>query len=82
MVRGLRPRPGMTGRDFVTDITNDVLRSLAGLHGLTRALEKFPDGVRAGAERGLRPVGDPPGGHDPNAHPAPVFDPARYETRK
>jgi hypothetical protein len=60
----------------------DIVRSLAEANGLGRALETFPDGVTAGVERGLRPVGDPPGGHDPNAHPAPVFDPARYEPRK
>ena len=52
---------------------------MAEQHGLKRALEMFPDGVKAAAERGLRPVGDPPGGHVPTAHPAPVFDPARYE---
>jgi hypothetical protein len=30
-------------------------------------------------ERGLRPVGNPPGGYSPIAHPAPVFDPTSFE---
>jgi hypothetical protein len=60
-------------------LSPDQLRVLVEQAGLRRALEKFPDGVKAGAERGLRSVGDPPGGYSPIAHPAPVFDPARYE---
>ena len=63
-------------------LSPDQLRLLAEQAGLKRALEKFPDGVKAGVERGLRPVGDPPGGHVPNAHPAPVFDPTLYERSK
>jgi hypothetical protein len=65
-----------------TEKTSDLVRALAEQHGLKRALELFPDAVKAGAERGLRPVGDPPRGHVPTAHPAPVFDPTRYESRK
>ena len=69
----------MTGRDFVSNIDNAVLRAMAEQHGLKRALEKFPDGVKAGAERGLRPVGSMPPGNPPLTHPAPVFNPARFE---
>ena len=77
---GLAPRND--GEEILTAPASETLRAMAELYGLERALEKFPDGVKAGAERGLRPVGDPPGGHVPNAHPAPVFDPTRYENRK
>ena len=63
-------------------LSPDHLRLLAEQAGLKRALEKFPDGVKAGAERGLRPVGDPPGGHVPNAPPAPVFNPEQVERGK
>ena len=62
--------------------TPEQLRLLCEQHGLQRALEKFSDGVKAAVERGLRPVGHPPGGHVPTAHPAPVFDPARFELDK
>ncbi|MBM3527306.1 MAG: hypothetical protein FJX62_04385 [Alphaproteobacteria bacterium] len=58
---------------------SDRLRVLAEQAGLGRALEKFPDGVKAAAERGLRPLGDHPKGYDPVAHPAPVFDPTLFE---
>ncbi len=66
----------------MSNLDEEALRLLAEQAGLKRAMDKFPDGVTAAAERGLRPVGDPPGGHVPNAHPAPVFDPTRYETRQ
>jgi hypothetical protein len=56
-----------------------AIRLLAQQAGLGRALELFPDAVKAAAERGLRPLGDPPGGASPTAHPAPVFNPTRYE---
>ncbi len=58
------------------------LRLLAEQHGLQRALKLFPEGVKAAAERGLRPLGDPPGGHVPTASPAPVFNPARFERER
>jgi hypothetical protein len=58
---------------------SEAMRALAEQQGLQRALQLFPDEVRAAAERGLRPLGDPPGGLPPIAHPAPVFDPAQYE---
>jgi hypothetical protein len=57
----------------------DRIRLLAEQAGIVRALELFPEAVNAAADRGLRPLGDPPTGHSPTAHPAPVFDPARFE---
>jgi hypothetical protein len=57
----------------------DYTRTLAEQHGLSRALEKFPDAVKAAIERGLRPVGALPAGNSPLTHPAPVFDPASFE---
>ena len=57
----------------------DFVRAMAEQHGLTRALDKFPEGVKSGAERGLRPVGAMPAGHSPITHPAPIFSPARFE---
>jgi hypothetical protein len=60
----------------------DFIRTLAEQYGLTRALEKFPDGVMAAAERGLRPVGAMPPGNSPITHPAPVFNPEQYERGK
>ena len=62
------------------DIPEHV-RMLAEQAGLERALEKFPDGVLAAAERGLRPLGDHKG-VTPTASPAPVFDPARFERNR
>ena len=59
-------------------ISAEQLRVLCEQAGLTRALKLFPDGVKAAAERGLKPVGDHPG-ISPIASPAPVFDPARFE---
>ena len=56
----------------------EPVRILAEQAGLTRALEKFSDGVVAATERGLRPLGDHKG-VTPTASPAPVFDPARFE---
>ena len=55
---------------------------MAEQHGLKRALEKFPDGVKAAAERGLRPVGAMPPGNSPITHPAPVFNPEQYRARQ
>jgi len=46
---------------------------------LFRSLKLFPDGVKAAAERGLKPLGDPPKGHVPTASPAPVFNPAAFD---
>jgi hypothetical protein len=60
----------------------ESMRRLAEQAGLAKALKLFPDGVRAAAERGLRPLGDPPKGHVPTASPAPVFNPDRFERSK
>jgi hypothetical protein len=65
----------------VSDIP-EATRVLAEQAGLAKALKLFPDGVKAAAERGLRPVGDPPNGHVPTASPAPVFNPAAFEQKK
>ena len=62
--------------------TPDLIRILAEQLGLKRALEKFPDGVKGAAERGLRPLGAMPPGNSPITHPAPVFNPEQYEHRK
>jgi hypothetical protein len=55
------------------------VRLLAEQAGLGRALKLFPDGVKAAAERGLRPLGNPPAGTSPIVSPAPIFDPARFD---
>jgi hypothetical protein len=60
----------------------EPLRLLAEQQGIARALKLFPDQVRAAAERGLRPLGDLPAGNSATTHPAPVFDPARYENKE
>jgi len=60
----------------------DITPALAELHGLKRALEKFPDGVKGAAERGLRPVGAMPAGNSPITQPAHVFNPAQFERNK
>jgi len=57
----------------------EFLQWLCEQHGLERALKPFPDGVKAAAERGLRPLGDLPPGNSPITSPAPIFDPARFE---
>ncbi len=60
----------------------DIIKPLAELHGLQRALEKFPDGVKAAAERGLRPVGAMPAGNSPITQPAHIFNPDQFERGK
>jgi hypothetical protein len=64
------------------EMNPDTIRVLAEQHGLKRALEKFPDGVKGAAERGLRPVGAMPAGNSPIINPAPVFNPEQYERGK
>ena len=64
-----------------SDISEST-RLLAEQAGLAKALKLFPDGVKAAAERGLKPLGDPPKGHVPTASPAPVFNPATFERTK
>jgi hypothetical protein len=63
-------------------LSPDQLRLLAEQAGLKRALEKFPDGVKAGAERGLRPVGAMPPDNSPITQPAHIFSPARFEPER
>jgi len=60
----------------------EVVRLLAEQQGIARALKLFPDQVGAAAERGLRPLGDLPAGNSATTHPAPVFDPARFEKER
>jgi len=60
----------------------DFIPALAELHGLQRAFEKFPDGVKAAAERGLRPVGAMPAGNSPITQPAHIFNPGQFERGK
>ena len=59
--------------------TPDALRLLAEQHGLAKALKLYPEGVKAAAERGLRPLGALPKGTTSISSPAPVFNPARFE---
>jgi hypothetical protein len=61
---------------------SEAVRLLAEQAGLEKALKLFPDGVKAAAERGTKPLGDPPKGHVPTASPAPVFNPAAFESKK
>ena len=57
----------------------ETVRLLAEQHGLSKALKLFPDGVKAAAERGLKPLGELPKGTTSISSPAPIFDPARFE---
>ena len=59
--------------------TPDAVRLLAEQHGLAKALELYPDGIRAAAERGLKPLGALPKGTTPISSPAPIFNPVRFE---
>jgi len=61
---------------------SEAVRLLAEQAGLEKALKLFPDGVKAAAERGTKPLGDPPKGHVPTASPAPVFNPAAFGGKK
>jgi len=42
----------------------------------------FPDGVKAAAERGLKPLGELPKGTTSINSPAPIFNPARFVSEK
>jgi hypothetical protein len=55
------------------------VRLAAEQQGLQRALELFPDMVKAAYERGTAPLGAFPKGTPPLIGPAPVFDPTRFE---
>jgi hypothetical protein len=63
------------------DQVPDAVRVIAEQQGLARALQLYPDAMKAAAERGLRPLGAAPPGNSPIASPAPVFDPARHEDK-
>jgi len=58
---------------------SEAVRLLAEQHGLARALKLFPDGVKAAAERGLKPLGTLPQGTTSISSPAHIFNPARFE---
>ena len=60
--------------------TSDIVRLIAEQQGITRALELYPDAVKAGAERGLKPVTLPPG-TSPRIHPSNVFVPVRRDPK-
>ena len=57
----------------------ETVRLLAEQHGLSKPLKLFPDGVKAAAERGLKPLGALPQGTTSISSPAPIFNPARFE---
>jgi hypothetical protein len=57
------------------------IRIAAEQHGLGKALKLYPDGVKAAAERGLKPIGAPPKGTSPIATPAAIFNPARFDDK-
>ena len=61
---------------------SETVRLLAEQHGLSKALKLFPDGVKAAAERGLKPLGELPKGTTSISSPAPIFNPARFEREK
>ncbi|MCX7312951.1 MAG: hypothetical protein NTV56_14800 [Alphaproteobacteria bacterium] len=65
-----------------TPTASDTVRLLAEQQGLGKALKLFPDGVKAAAERGLRPLGEFPKGTTSLNSPAPIFDPAQFERAK
>jgi hypothetical protein len=61
---------------------SEAVRLLADQQGLAKALKLFPDGVKAAAERGLKPLGELPKGTTSISSPAHIFHPARFEREK
>lgn len=60
----------------------EAVRLAAEQAGLGKALKLFPEGVKVTFERGMRPLGEVPKGTPPLLHPAPVFDPVRFESKR
>ena len=58
---------------------HEAVRLAAEQHSLAKALKLYPEGVKAAAERGLKPLGALPKGATSISSPAPVFNPARFE---
>jgi len=58
---------------------SEAVRLAAEQHGLGKALRMFPDGVKGAAERGLKRMGELPGGTTSISSPAHIFNPARFE---
>jgi dihydroorotase len=65
----------------MSDVSNipEAARLMAEQQGLAKALKLYPEGVKAAAERGLKPLGALPKGITSISSPAPVFNPARFE---
>ncbi len=61
---------------------SETVRLLAEQQGLSKTLKLFPDGVKAAAERGLKPLGELPKGTTSISSPAPIFNPARFESEQ
>ena len=59
--------------------TPDAVRLMAEQRGLAKAMKLYPDGVKAAAERGLKPLGALPKGTTSISSPAHIFNPARFE---
>jgi hypothetical protein len=57
----------------------NAIRVSAEQHGLSKALELYPDAVKAAAERGLKPLAELPKGTTSISSPAHIFNPARFE---
>ena len=72
------PSAKSTGMSDASKIP-EAARLMAEQQGLSKALKLYPDGVKAAAERGLKPLGALPKGTTSISSPAPVFNPARFE---
>jgi hypothetical protein len=68
----------------MSDASNipEGVRLMAEQHALAKALKLFPGGVKAAAERGLKPLGELPKGTTAISSPAHIFNPARFEREK
>ena len=52
---------------------------MAEQQGLAKALKLYPEGVKAAADHGLKPLGALPKGTTSISSPAHIFNPARFE---